>query len=102
MARVKYLRGTITYGKLFFPPLNSSLTLDEEKKKTSQSHTHKKKANHKTQPGHINTLMHLLALVKARAGGGVTPTLLPDHPLAVLLQPQASASRGDAAESPLC
>lgn len=72
------------------------------KKKKHRNHTHTQKANHETQPGHINTLMHLLALVKARAGGGVTPTLLPDHPLAMLLQPQASASRGDAAESPLC
>lgn len=46
---------------MVLPPLNSSLTPDEKKKIAMP-----KKAHHKTQPGHITTLMHLLTLVKAK------------------------------------
>lgn len=99
--RVKGWWASSTYScELFLPPLDSSLKLGMKKKLQS----HKRKANRKTQPGHIYTLMHLLAFVKAKKikkpGGHVTPSWPLGQPIATLLQPQASSRRADAEESP--
>ena len=119
MASVKYLGGRITSGcDLFLPPLDSLLKLGKKNIPVSLSHTsthaHTRArarahthVNHKTQPGHIYTLMHLLTLVKAKKQnktekprGPVTPSLPLGHSPALSLQPRASSRRADAAESP--
>lgn len=87
----------ITYGCELFLSFGFLLNLRWEKKKKDCI---RRKAYHKTRPGHIHTLMHLLLPKPKKTGGPIMSSKFLGHSLAMWLQPQASSIGDDKAESP--